>query len=200
MNNKAISERLKYLRFINKKTQKEFAEFLGIPQPSMSAYENSKNNPTIDVLIDIADKCKVSLDWLAGRSDYIFGLSSMRDFVLFMYELAMKKEIGFEIIVEDKFPNNDIETEENKWNAKLVFYGNDEEHPFNADVCNILKELSDNLFDLESYSITKEQFDSMKNKSVEYYSLPLTQKEFEELTRDEILKKRIEFLKENKMI
>ena len=124
----------------------------------------------------------------------------MRDFVLFMYELAMKKEIGFEIIVEDKFPNNDIETEENKWNAKLVFYGNDEEHPFNADVCNILKELSDNLFDLESYSITKEQFDSMKNKSVEYYSLPLTQKEFEELTRDEILKKRIEFLKENKMI
>ena len=108
-----------------------------------------------------------------------------------MYELAMKKEIGFEIIVEDKFPNNDIETEENKWNAKLVFYGNDKEHAFNADVCNILKELSDNLFDLESYSITKEQFDSMKNKSVEYYSLPLTQKEFEELSRDEILKKEL---------
>ena len=52
MNNKTVSERLKYLRSINKKTQKEFAEFLGIPQPSMSAYENGKNNPTIDVLID----------------------------------------------------------------------------------------------------------------------------------------------------
>ena len=116
-----------------------------------------------------------------------------------MYELAMKKEIGFKIIVEDKFPN-DIETDENNWNAKLVFYGNDKEHPFNADVCNILKELSDNLFDLESYSITKEQFDSMKNKSVEYYSLPLTQKEFEELSRDEILKKRIEYLKENNLL
>ena len=81
MNNKTVSERLKYLRSINKKPQKEFAEFLGIPQPSMSAYENGKNNPTIDVLIDIADKCSVSLDWLAGRSDYAFGLSSMRDFV-----------------------------------------------------------------------------------------------------------------------
>ena len=45
MNNKTVSERLKYLRSINKKTQKEFAEFLGIPQPSMSAYENGKNNP-----------------------------------------------------------------------------------------------------------------------------------------------------------
>lgn len=167
---------------------------MGIPQPSVSAYENGKNNPTIDVLIDIADKCKVSLDWLAGRIDYTFGLSSMRDFVLFMYELAIKKEIGFKIIVEDKFPNG-IETAENKWNVKLVFYGNDKDFPFNADVCNILKELSDNLFDLKSYSITKEQFDSMKNKSIEYYTLPLTQKKFEELSRDEILKKRIEYLK-----
>ena len=165
----------------------------------MSAYENGKNNPTIDVLIDIADKCKVSLDWLAGRSDYTLGLSSMRDFVLFMYELAMKKEIGFKIIVEDKFPN-DIETDENKWNVKLVFYGNDKEHPFNADVCNILKELSDNLFDLESYSITKEQFDSMKDKSVDYYTLPLTQKEFEELSRDERVKKHIEYLKKSNML
>lgn len=199
MNKKTVSERLKYLRSINKKTQKEFAEFLGIPQPSMSAYENGKNNPTIDVLIDIADKCKVSLDWLTGRSDYVFGLSSMREFVLFMYELVMKKEIGFEIIVEDKF-SNDIETDENKWNAKLVFYGNDKKHPFNADVCNILKELSDNLFDLESYSITIEQFYSMKNKSVEYYSLPLTPKEFEELSRDEILKKRVEYLKNANML
>ena len=75
------------------KKQKDFTEFLGIPQPSMSSYENRKNNPTIDVLIDIADKCKVSLDWLAGRSDYTLSLSSMRDFVLFMYKLAMKKKL-----------------------------------------------------------------------------------------------------------
>lgn len=43
----------------------------------------------------------------------------------------------------------------------------------------------------------KKHFDFIKNKSVQYYSLPLTQKEFEELSRDEILKKRIEYLKEN---
>ena len=102
--------------------------------------------------------------------------------------------------MENKFPNNDIETDENKWNIKLVFYCNDKEHAFNADVCNILKELSDNLFDLESYSITKKQFDSMKNISVEYYSIPLRQKEFEELLRDEILKTRIEYLKENNLL
>lgn len=43
-------------------------------------------------------------------------------------------------------------------------------------------------------------FDSMKNKSVEYYSLPLTQKEFEELSRDEFLKKNIKYLKENNLL
>mgnify|MGYP000041399318 CR=1 FL=1 len=69
-----------------------------------------------------------------------------------------------------------------------------------AKPCLSKKELSDNLFELESYSITKEQFDSMKNKSAEYYSLALTQKEFEELSRDEILKKRIEYLKENNLL
>lgn len=91
--------------------------------------------------------------------------------------------------MEDKFLNNDIETDGNKWNVKLVFFGNDKEYTFNADVCNILKELSENLYDLESYSVIKEQFDSMKNKSVEYYSLPLTQKKIEERPRYEILKK-----------
>lgn len=57
------------------------------------------------MLIDIADKCKESLDWLAGRSDYTLGRSSMRHFVLFMYELAMKKEILYKIR-EDTTWNN----------------------------------------------------------------------------------------------
>lgn len=76
----------------------------------MSAYENGTNNPQTDVLIDIASKCNVNLDWFAGKSEYAFVLSNMRGFVLFIYELALKKEIESEIIVENKFPDNDIET------------------------------------------------------------------------------------------
>lgn len=138
---------------------------------------------------------------LACRKKWLYFKSFKYERFCFIHVWTVnEKEIVFEIIVEDKFPNNDIETDGNKWNVELVFYGNDKEHLFNADVCNILKELSNNLFDLESYSITKEQFDSMKNKSVDYYSLPLTKKEFEELSRDEILKKRIEYLKENNLL
>ena len=151
---------MKYLLHIDEK-QKDFTEFLETPQPSIFTYKNAKINPTIYVLINITNRCRVFLDRLTEKRYYTFALSGMKDFLLFMYELAMKKEIGFKIIVEDKF-SNDIETDKNKWNVKLVFYGNDKEYAFNADVCNILKELSDNLFDLESYSITKEQFDYIK--------------------------------------
>lgn len=197
MNQVTVAERLKYLRSMKNKTHKKFAKLLEIPQPSLSAYKNGKNNPTINVLIDIVNKCNVSLDWLTGRTNQEHTLSSMRDFASFMYDLSMKNKIGFKIIVEDKFID---EENENKRNAELVFYGNGEDHPYNADVCNILKELSDNLFNLKSYAITKPQFDSLKENAIEYYSLPLTQKEFEDLSRDEILKRRIEFLKENNLV
>ncbi|WP_455514491.1 hypothetical protein [Pseudostreptobacillus sp.] len=40
----------------------------------MFAYENTKNNPTINVLINIADKCNVSLDYLTQKSNYTFDL------------------------------------------------------------------------------------------------------------------------------
>ena len=44
----------------------------------------------------------------------------MRDFVLFMYELAMKKEIGFEIIVEDNSPIMTLK--QKKINGMLSLY------------------------------------------------------------------------------
>ena len=61
----SIGQRLKSLRSLNK--QGEFAKFLEIPQPTLSAYERDKIKPTMDALINIADKCDVTLDWLCGR-------------------------------------------------------------------------------------------------------------------------------------
>lgn len=53
-------------------SQKDFEDFLSIPQPSLSAYENNRNLPTIDVLINIAKKCYILLDWLCGISSVQF--------------------------------------------------------------------------------------------------------------------------------
>ncbi len=67
-----FGKRLKILReSVLGKTQKELSELLGIPQPTLSSYENGRNIPTIDVAIHIAEKCNISLDWLCGRDHYV---------------------------------------------------------------------------------------------------------------------------------
>lgn len=58
--------RLQFLRSRTLYNQREFAQFLGIPQSSLSAYENNRVAPTVRVLKIIAERCHVSLDWLCG--------------------------------------------------------------------------------------------------------------------------------------
>lgn len=162
----------------------------------MSAYENGKNNPTIDVLMNIADKCSVSLDWLAEEVTILSVFQAWGLCFIYVWTGNEKRNKSFKIIVEDKFPN-DIETDENKWNAKLISMVM-MKSILSQPVCNILKELSDNLFDLESYSITKEQFDSMKNKSLEYCSTTNTERIWRPFKRWD--SKRGLVLKENSLL
>ena len=50
----------------------------------MFAYENTKNNPTIDVLINIADKCNVSLDCLPEEV-IILSNFKLREILYYLY-------------------------------------------------------------------------------------------------------------------
>ena len=66
--NNIFGKRLRELRHETlNMNQREFAKLLGISQPSLSAYESGRNKPTIDSVINISDKCNVSIDWLCGR-------------------------------------------------------------------------------------------------------------------------------------
>lgn len=56
--------RLRELRNKHKLTQKEIAEKLGITQFTYSNYENLKTQPDIQILKDLANFYKVSLDYL----------------------------------------------------------------------------------------------------------------------------------------
>lgn len=66
---KIFADRLKNLREDMQMTQSDFSGFLAIKQQTLSGYENNKAKPPLDVAISIAEKCKVSLDWLCGLSD-----------------------------------------------------------------------------------------------------------------------------------
>lgn len=46
-----------------------FAIFLGIPQPSLYMYEKDVNEPAMGRLIQIAQRCNTSTDWLCGLTN-----------------------------------------------------------------------------------------------------------------------------------
>ena len=62
-----FAERFAKLR--GEMTQGEFAGFLGISRPTVGFYENGGRLPDALVLRQIAEKCKVSADWLIGLSN-----------------------------------------------------------------------------------------------------------------------------------
>ncbi|MBR2040103.1 MAG: helix-turn-helix transcriptional regulator [Clostridia bacterium] len=64
-----FAKRLKELREENKLNQKEFAKEIGISSGSISYYEKAERLPDIEVISMIADRFKVSTDYLIGISD-----------------------------------------------------------------------------------------------------------------------------------
>lgn len=68
-NENAISSHIKELRTSLKLTQNQFAETLNISTVSVSSYETGAKTPSLDMVINIAQKYNVSLDWLCGLSD-----------------------------------------------------------------------------------------------------------------------------------
>jgi transcriptional regulator with XRE-family HTH domain len=63
-----FSERLKALRLEKNITQRVVATYLNITDTAYGFYEQGKNYPNMDVLIELADYFEVSLDYLVGRS------------------------------------------------------------------------------------------------------------------------------------
>ena len=58
--------RLKQTRQKSNKTQKEFAELLGMEQPNYQRLEQGKLDIKISMLLNICTKLNLSADWLLG--------------------------------------------------------------------------------------------------------------------------------------
>lgn len=191
MPRRTFAETLQELRKGMKFTQKEFAEFLSLPQASISAYENGRNSPTMEALVNIAQKCKVSVDWLCGLADTKYNFSSLGEVIEFVCLLLELNELGVKIEVNDHLPD-DVETEADKYYACIKVYGCDRNYRYNEAFCLIMRQIRDNYADLESYQITKEVYNILKEKLIQDYDAPITQKEYPELSRYELLLKRAE--------
>ena len=64
-----INERIKQLRKARSMTQVELASGLGVSKQCVSNWENDYIQPSIEMLIKLAEFFKVSTDYLLGRDD-----------------------------------------------------------------------------------------------------------------------------------
>ena len=64
-----ISEKIKDFRLYFKLTQKELAQKIGSTAKNIWAYENNVATPPIDVLINLSNFFRCSIDYLIGRED-----------------------------------------------------------------------------------------------------------------------------------
>lgn len=64
-----FSARIKNLRNKMGITQKDFADAVHITTATLSSYENDVKKPSLSVIVDIAERYTVSIDWLCGLSD-----------------------------------------------------------------------------------------------------------------------------------
>lgn len=87
-----IENRLKYVRKALKMSQKSFAKFLDTPYRTYQNWELGVRTPDLKTTIKIANKLRVSIDWLVGRENYlIFYNINKEDFFQFVIDLEKRK-------------------------------------------------------------------------------------------------------------
>lgn len=191
-----FGERIREVRKNAGCSQKEFCALLDIPQSTLSAYETDRMQPTVTSLVNIATKFNVSLDWLCGIEKTAPSFGTMGEALGAVYNLTEVEGLKIDFTVNDHLPN-DVETPTERWFVQMTVYGNDSANPNNADFCNGIRQISENISDLESYSIYNETYETEKARLKEYYSRPVSKKNFPELSREERQKKHIEWVKQH---
>lgn len=115
-----LAMRLKEVRETLKMSQSDFSESIGLKQQTYSAYEKGINKPPIDILINIAEKYNVSIDWLCGFSNLKkkeIRLDTYADVLHLLFELGFLDGV-------------DLDTNFAKWNKS--------ENNFDADYSNLM--------------------------------------------------------------
>ena len=195
----SFGERLYTLRMwggrvqFSQMSQIDFAKYLNLPSSYISDYENGLAMPSMEVLIRIAEKCNVSIDWLCGISPSHQTISTIGDFAAFCYNLKETNDIYVDFEANDHMCDY-IPTESKDHYAKITFYRKDQSYPKNKEFCDVIRKIQSHFTDLETFMLSKELYDIAKEKTVEDYSrIPLRKKQIPELSHDELLNKRIEY-------
>ena len=76
-----FGEILSELRQDRSMTQKELAAMIFVTPGTVSNYENGTHYPYVQKLIDLADFFQVTVDYLLGRSHFVFSTDILEDHI-----------------------------------------------------------------------------------------------------------------------
>lgn len=106
---KVIAERLKITRIKAGLKQKDIAEKADIHATTYSGYENSVGSISTEVLIRIADIYHVSLDYLTGRTENLYGIEppeNTDNITVPTNDELLKRIEKLEQMINQETPNN----------------------------------------------------------------------------------------------
>lgn len=92
-----LGDRIKLLRNEQGITQEQLADYLNLSRSSVNNYENDGVEPSLSVLVKIADRFNISLDYLLERTDEKYNLNLLdanaRELILKLCDVVNDYEI-----------------------------------------------------------------------------------------------------------
>lgn len=164
-----LAKRLKELRERLNINQSDFADSLGLRKQTYAAYEKTINKPPVDILIKIAEKYNVSIDWLCGFTNEDVGtsaLSTYSDILHLIFKLSfvdgIEIDTGFNKV--EYAPLSDIPRVDDRHANFMMLYFDD------TVINDALKDWKKMLNLLKEGLIDQEVFDLWKEKTLNKYN------------------------------
>lgn len=184
-----IGKRVREMRKRKGLNQQELADILGKSLRTVQKYENGEINISVGMVNTIAKVLETSSSYLLGYKKDGAKIECMSDIMSFLFCLEKVSGIKFGIDVK-KPPKND------GWECSINFNGKDLSADLNSDMCLFLEDWANMREEFYSYSQSRESYDKWKDQTLAYYSsLAVETKEPEDMSKNERITKRNEYLK-----
>ena len=183
-----IGSRIRDARKAAGMSQTVLGQHLNKTLRTVQKYESGEIEPSIATINELARILHVSSAELMGYKRQEIRLESFADVLEALNELNKKAGIRFKIDVK-RPPNAE------GWTCSLTFDGNDQTAEHNSDLCLFLERFAEEQERVETYWTDQAYFDRWFDQELAYYTgVKLPDKEPEDLTPEERMKRRNELI------
>lgn len=186
-----MGQRIKKTRKMMKMTQVEFAKLLDVPQPSISAYEKDKYQPSFEVIGKIMKECNVSFEWLNGYNSVPDSTLTVTDIGNMISQLFEIDSLSFQVEAEKSHSSSKNKSECIHPKVTFTLLNND---ALGDNLISYLYEMQSVCFDCSNHLISEEESLNKKSQIYEKYMIPISFKKYRETSEKELMETQVKAL------